>query len=95
MQDLDIAEWRYATVRGKIVGCLRGKEAVEPVAKYLKTLLKKDKIRSDRLNEVLNEVEQQSVQSFLGDPRFQGERRRRFQDLVRTLDLARKEDQNG
>lgn len=82
---IEVHESKYKTIKGKIVGCVRGKEKVESVTKYVNTALKNQRISHSLLDQMLVEIERESVQPFLGYPWNQVERRQHFDALTETL----------
>lgn len=82
---IEIHEWKHRMVKGKIVGCILGKEKVESVSKYVNTALKKGWISHSLLGRMFEEVEQESIQPFLGHPRNQPERQQHFNALAEAL----------
>jgi hypothetical protein len=84
---IEIHEWQHKMVKGKIVGCILGKEKVESVSKYVNTALKNRWISHSHLDRTLVEVEQESVLPFLGHPWNQPERQQHFNALAEALKI--------
>ena len=82
---MEIAQWYYSMAKGKIVGCVLGNENPERVLKYLRTLVKKGEVTPDQLDEMIAEVERETVEPFLRSPWNQPERGQRFQDFIQGL----------
>ena len=74
-------KWWREWCRGKIEGCIIGKEEVQKVAKALKTILRKGYLSRSELLEVFNEVERGSVQLWCD----YAERQYRFNELKKKV----------
>ena len=79
-------KWWREWCRGKIVGCIIGKEEVQKVAKALKTILRKGYLSKSELLEVFNEVERGSIQPFKHWYDY-AERQCRFNELKKVLKI--------
>lgn len=81
----EITNWQYETLKGKIVGCVRGKETAGRVAKYIRTAFRSARLPAGILDRMLAEVERESVRPFLGHPWNQADRLHRFGELLAAL----------
>lgn len=55
----EITDWNYKTLKGKIVGCVRGRETAGSVAKYIRTAFRGERLPPSLLDRMLAEVERE------------------------------------
>lgn len=87
---LDFNEWNYARCKGRITAYVsRGKEKPERIIKSIRTTMAKGNLGSEALERILQEVERESVQPFLGEPWNQPKRLERFRLIKEQLEYKR------
>lgn len=88
---MDIAEWHRSIVCGKLVGCLRGKENPDTVARFVRTMVGKGRIAKGDLGSIVEKVNRESVLPFGRQP----ERRRRLEAVVKALGMPEADTLKG
>lgn len=83
---LDVSEWYYRQLKGRIAAHVaRGRDKPEAIVKSARTILARGDISPEALARILQEVQIESVQPFLGPPCNQPERFGRFGPLKSGL----------
>lgn len=83
---IEIAEWHYRRLKGRIASHVaRGGDRPQAIIKSAQTMLAKGDISPESIARILEEVQAESVQPFLGPPWNQPERSERFTLLKSSL----------
>jgi hypothetical protein len=83
---LEVGEWYYRQLKGRIAGHVaRGSDRPAAIVKSARTIVARGDISPEALARILEEVQIESVQPFVGPPWNQPERFGRFRLLKSSL----------
>jgi hypothetical protein len=87
--DLEIGEWWRSWVKGKIAGCVRGRETPERVSQAVHAVFRRGRLQSHDVDRIVEEVKAVSVDPFISDTWREPARRERLEALISALGLAK------